>query len=79
MWGGQLTNVGLVIGTEDSTPLEFWVAVAALLLLTNARELSTWSDLGTGRWWVYGAIVAMVTLAALRPRLQPTRPDLAVT
>lgn len=87
-------DIGIVIamlaGGVVAAPVAAWfvrhvparpmgVAVAALLLLTNARELSTWSDLGTGRWWVYGAIVAMVTLAALRPRLQPTRPDLAVT
>ncbi len=26
--GGSVSHVGLVIGTEDSTPLEFWVAVA---------------------------------------------------
>ncbi len=45
------------------------VAVAALLLLTNARELGKWAELGWSTWLVYGAIVVLVALAALRPRL----------
>jgi hypothetical protein len=45
------------------------LAVAALLLLTNARELGKWAELGWSTWFVYGAIVVLVALAALRPRL----------
>src|SRR5688572_25768901 len=33
------------------------LAVAALLLLTNARELGRWYELGWSTWFVYGAIV----------------------
>ena len=45
------------------------LAVAALLLLTNARELGKWAELGWSTWFAYGAIVVLVSLAALRPRL----------
>jgi uncharacterized membrane protein YfcA len=45
------------------------LAVAALLLLTNARELGRWYELGGSTWFAYGAIVVLVALAALRPRL----------
>jgi hypothetical protein len=38
-------------------------------LLTNARELGRWYELGWSTWFVYGAIVVLVALAALRPRL----------
>ncbi len=48
------------------------VAVAGLLLLTNVRELATWSGLGPTRWIAYGAVVAAVVLAWSRPRW--TRP-----
>ena len=44
------------------------IMVAGLLLLTNARELATFADLGVGRWAVYGAIVASVGWAATWPR-----------
>jgi hypothetical protein len=48
------------------------VAVAALLLLTQSRELATWLDLGAARWVAYGVIAVAVTGAALRPRLAGT-------
>ncbi len=47
------------------------LAVAALLLLTNARELGKWAELGWSTWFAYGAIVVLVCLAALRPRRDP--------
>jgi uncharacterized membrane protein YfcA len=46
------------------------VAVAAMLLLTNARELVTWSQLGDLRWLVYSAVSIAVALTALLPRLR---------
>ena len=46
------------------------LAVAALLLLTNARELGKWAELGEATWFAYGAVVLLVSLAALRPRLR---------
>jgi hypothetical protein len=44
------------------------VAVGALLLLTNARELSGWADLGPIRWVAYSVVGLLVAAAALRPR-----------
>jgi hypothetical protein len=48
------------------------IAVAALLLLTNARELAAWSGLskGPGVWALYVAVVGVIglVLLALRPR-----------
>ena len=46
------------------------IAVAALLLLTNARELAGWAGLGAAAWGAYVGVVVLVALAALRPRLQ---------
>lgn len=46
------------------------VAVGGLLLLTQARELLRWADVGTARVLVYAAIVALTLLAAYRPRLR---------
>ena len=48
------------------------VSVAALLLLTNARELSTWAELGTSRWLLYAAVLLAVLLTALLPRFLST-------
>jgi hypothetical protein len=59
------------------------VLVAGLLLLTNARELATWAELGWVRWAIYGAIVAIVTAVAWPSRTPAissvdTTPDAAV-
>jgi hypothetical protein len=43
------------------------LAVAALLLLTNARELGKWAELGWSTWFAYLAIVVLVAVATLRP------------
>jgi uncharacterized membrane protein YfcA len=80
-------NVGIILamlgGGLLAAPVAAWViryvptrpmgvAVAALLLLTNARELAAWSGLSKGPWaWalyvgVAGAIG--IVLAAFRPR-----------
>ena len=56
-------------------PRPLGVAVGALLLLTNAQQLADWAGLAAVRWLLYGAIVVLVTLAAVRPRLR--RPALA--
>jgi uncharacterized membrane protein YfcA len=55
-------------------PRPMGVAVAALLLLTNVRELAGWADLGISRWLLYGLVLAATAAAALRPRLTPTSP-----
>jgi uncharacterized membrane protein YfcA len=81
-------DVGIVVamlaGGVVAAPVAAWfvrhvparpmgVAVAALLLATNTRELSTWADLGGARWWAYAVVVALVVAAAVRPRLR--RPE----
>lgn len=53
------------------------VAVGGLLLLTNARELSSAGDLGSAAWLAYGLVGALVALAALRPRLATSASDSA--
>jgi uncharacterized protein len=49
------------------------LAVAGLLLATQARELAGWLDLGGARWIAYAAIPVVLALAALRPRLAARR------
>ncbi len=49
------------------------VAVAGLLMLTNARELATWAELGPVRWAAYGSIVVACLVAGLVPRLRARR------
>jgi uncharacterized membrane protein YfcA len=78
-------DIGIVIamlaGGVVAAPVAAWfvrhvparpmgLAVAALLLLTNARELSTWADLAAGRWSVYATLLVLVALAGLRPRFE---------
>jgi len=78
------TVLAMLAGGIVAAPLSGWVvrhiparplglAVAALLLLTNARELASWASLGAVRWLAYGAVVALVAAAALAPRF--TRAD----
>lgn len=85
-------NVGVVVamlvGGVIAAPVAAWVirfvpprpmgiAVAGLLLITNARELAAWSGLGSGPWlWaIYAGIVGTVavTLVAARPRSRSLR------
>lgn len=77
--------VAMILGGVIAAPVAAWfvrhvparpmsVAVAGLLLVTNASQLADWADLGRSRWWIYGAIAALVTLAALRPRLESHQP-----
>jgi uncharacterized membrane protein YfcA len=82
--GGEGLEVGVVLsmlaGGMVAAPIAAYVvrflparllglAVAGLLLLTQARELSGAGDLGLERWIAYGAIAVALVLAALRPRL----------
>lgn len=70
--------VAMMVGGVLAAPLAAWLirfiparpmgmAVAALLLLTNARELAGWLDLGAARWALYGLVPVLVSLAALAP------------
>jgi uncharacterized protein len=72
--------VAMLLGGVVAAPLAAWtvkrvparalgVAVGGLLLLTQSRELAKWAELGHERWAIYAAIIALVGLAAYRPRL----------
>jgi hypothetical protein len=49
------------------------LAVAALLLVTNLRELADALELGAWRWAAFASAGLLVVAAALRPRLARTR------
>jgi hypothetical protein len=49
------------------------LAVGGLLLLTNARELAAFGELGLVRWLVYATVVVLVALAVLTPQLDVRR------
>lgn len=55
------------------------LAVAALLLVTNVRELADWLGLGPVRWVAYGLVALLVAAAALFPRLTGATTDEAST
>lgn len=44
------------------------LAVGALLLFTNARELADWAQLSSSRWLAYLLVSILVAVAALAPR-----------
>lgn len=73
------TVVAMLIGGVIASPIAAWsvrfvparllgLLVAGLLLVTNARELSNWAEVGAGRWIAYMAIIAAVAVAAAAPR-----------
>jgi uncharacterized membrane protein YfcA len=81
--GGEELDIAVIaamlLGGIIAAPLAAWVirfvrpqplglAVGALLLLTNAREIANWQDLGASRWWGYLLVVVLVAAAALRAR-----------
>jgi uncharacterized protein len=72
--------VAMLVGGVVAAPVAAWairfiparplgIAVACLLLLTNARELISWAQLTAWSWWIYAAIVLLVGLAAATPAL----------
>ena len=82
--GGGGLDVGVVLamlaGGVVAAPVAAWVvrfmparllglAVSALLLLTQSRELANWLDLGATRWIAYLVVPVAVAVAAVRPRL----------
>ncbi len=81
--GGAGLQLGVVlamlIGGMIAAPMAAYVvryipprilglAVAGLLLVTQARELAGTFDVGAGRWYIYAAIPVVLAVAALRPR-----------
>jgi uncharacterized membrane protein YfcA len=85
--GGGGVDVGIVLamlsGGVLAAPLAAWVirflparglgiAVAALLFLTNIRELTSSPGLGVVRWVAYALAVLACGYATVRPRLRGT-------
>ena len=81
--GGEGVEVAkvlaMLIGGVVAAPFAAWsirfipprglgIAVAALLFLTNVRELAGWSDLGAERWVAYAAVLAACAWGSWRPR-----------
>jgi uncharacterized membrane protein YfcA len=75
------TVLAMLLGGVVASPLAAWLirfiparplglAVAALLLVTNVRELAGLADIGAARWAGYALVGVAVALAALRPRLE---------
>lgn len=86
--GGEGLEIGVVLamlgGGMVAAPLAAYVvrfvpprllglAVAALLMTTQCRELAGAFDVAGARWLAYGAIPVLVMLAALRPRVEARR------
>lgn len=77
--GIELSVVGaMLVGGIAAAPVAAWairyvparplgIAVASLLLLTNARELTAWAGLTDWSWWIYSAVLLLVALAAAAP------------
>ncbi len=74
------TVLAMLVGGVIASPLAAWLirfvpvrqlglAVAALLMITNVRELAGLLDLGAVRWVAYAVVAVAVALAALRPWL----------
>jgi hypothetical protein len=89
--GSSGVEIGIVlammVGGVLAAPLAAWVirfiparsmglAVAALLLVTNVRELAGWADLGEARWVLYALVPLLVAVAAIAPRFQNRPPVL---
>ncbi len=70
--GGILAAPVAAISVRHVPARLLGVLVAGLLLLTNARELAMWAELGAIRWAIYAAIVLAVVIIA-RPELPARR------
>jgi uncharacterized membrane protein YfcA len=75
------TVVAMLAGGVLAAPLAAWtiryippralgIAVSALLLLTNVRELAGYFEIGIGRWGFYALVAGLCALAATQPRLR---------
>jgi hypothetical protein len=78
--------LAMLLGGVAAAPVAAWairriparpmgIAVAGLLLLTNARELAAWTGLvsGPGLWAIYAGIVAVIGAALVVFRERPVR------
>ena len=88
--GGASTShrVAMLVGGVAAAPLAAWtvrliparllgLAVGALLLVTNVRELAGQINTSADRWIGYAVIAAVAVFAVLRPRLAARRPAAA--
>ncbi len=75
------TVAAMLIGGVIAAPVAAWsvrfvsarvlgLLVAGLLLLTNARELAGWAELGVSRWGIYAGVAALVAAAGISPRFE---------
>jgi uncharacterized protein len=71
--GGILAAPVAAISVRHVPARLLGVLVAGLLLITNARELAMWAELGAIRWAIYAAIVLAVVIIA-RPKLPARQP-----
>jgi uncharacterized membrane protein YfcA len=73
--------VAMLLGGVIAAPLSAWVvkylppramglAVAALLLVTQTRELASNGDYPGNRWIAYAVVIVLVAAAVLRPRFR---------
>jgi uncharacterized membrane protein YfcA len=80
--------LAMMVGGVAAAPLAAWViryvparamglAVAALLLFTNVRELAGWAGLDETRWGLYALVPVLVAVAALMPRFRKPVPAVA--
>ncbi len=71
--------VAMLLGGVTAAPIAAWtvrripprvlgIAVSALLLLTNVRELAGYFDIGPARWGAYALVAAACVLAETQPR-----------
>lgn len=78
------TVAAMLLGGVVASPLAAWVirylparplglAVAALLLLTNVRELAGQTDVGANRWIAYAAVVVALVVGAAWTRITNRR------
>jgi uncharacterized membrane protein YfcA len=68
--GGVAASPVAAVVVRHIHPRTLGLAVAALLLFTQCRELATTTDLPGNRWLAYAVVLTLVTVAALTPRLQ---------
>ena len=92
--GGGGLDIGVVlamlIGGVIAAPLAAYsirhlparglgIAVAALLMATNLRELAGWAGIGAARWGLYALVPTLVGAAALWPRWRAAPQPVAAT
>ena len=68
--GGVAASPVAAIVVRHIHPRTLGLAVAALLLFTQSRELANTMELPGNRWTAYGVVAIMVAVAALTPKLR---------